>query len=260
MLFACCYRSPTPTATSNENNERLNRLLRTIALKKYSHRCIVGDFNYRDINWTNWATPHGEDSKEHKFIETIKDCYYFQHVQEPTRRRGNDQPSKLDLIFTDEEMQISEVKHLAPLGKSDHSVIVFDFHCYLDYSKPKVRFQYPKGDYVNMRKDDEWSVWMDEFKKLSLEENIDTLWNNLKKKVIDAREKFVPQKHSTNTPSWKSKNNYPLSKNTRTAIKEKNKLHRKWMSSIDIEQSLQLRLKYAKARNKVKTRVCYGVQ
>ena len=46
MPFACCYRSPTPSATTNKNNEKLNQLLRLIARKKYNHRCIVGDFNY----------------------------------------------------------------------------------------------------------------------------------------------------------------------------------------------------------------------
>ena len=125
MLFACCYRSPTASSTSEKNNERLNRLLLTISKKTYSHRCIVGDFNYRDIDWCSWTAQHGEESKEAKFIETIRDCYFFQHVQQATRRRGNDQPSRLDLIFTDEEMQISDVKYLSPLGKSDHNLIVF---------------------------------------------------------------------------------------------------------------------------------------
>ena len=101
MLFACCYRSPTQGSLSNENNEKLNQLLRVIARKKYSHRCIVGDFNYKDINWTSWMTGHAEESEDQKFIDTIRDCFFFQHVQQFTRNRGNDQPSTLDLVFTD---------------------------------------------------------------------------------------------------------------------------------------------------------------
>ena len=53
MLFCCCYRSPTIDDTSDNNNDKLNRLMKTISNKKYSHRCIVGDFNFRHINWTN---------------------------------------------------------------------------------------------------------------------------------------------------------------------------------------------------------------
>ena len=51
MIFGCIYRSPSHNSNLVENNEKLNSLLRTISLdKKYSHRCLVGDFNYKTIN------------------------------------------------------------------------------------------------------------------------------------------------------------------------------------------------------------------
>ena len=56
LLFGCIYRSPTPTSDFIENNENLNRLLKTICTKSYSHICLVGDFNYKDINWKSWTT------------------------------------------------------------------------------------------------------------------------------------------------------------------------------------------------------------
>ena len=115
LLFACCYRSPTPSETSEKNNERLNQLLKYIAQKKYSHRCIVGDLNFKD--WSTWTTVHGENSVEAAFIDVIGDCFYYQHVEEVTRRQGNDNPSLLDLVLTDEQMQVSEVLHHAPMGE-----------------------------------------------------------------------------------------------------------------------------------------------
>ena len=166
MLFACCYRSPTRTHSSEENNEKLNRLFHAISLKKYSHRCIVGDFNYRNNNWVTWTTNHGEDSTEAKFIETTRDCYFYQHIEQVTRTRGNDNPSLIDLVFTDEEMQISDIQHLSPLGKSDHSVITLTFNCYLDYSKPKERYLYNKGDYDEMKKHLASSHWAQEYSVL----------------------------------------------------------------------------------------------
>ena len=51
MLFGSIYRSPTVTDTSNDNNENLNKLLKCITSKKYSNKCLVGDFNFKDINW-----------------------------------------------------------------------------------------------------------------------------------------------------------------------------------------------------------------
>ena len=147
LLFGCFYRSPTLSNMSEQNNGNLHKLLRCISRKKYSHKCFVGDFNYREINWISWTTPCNEDSNEAKFAETIRDCYLYQHIDESTRRLGNDEPSLIDLVFTDEDMQVSDVTHHAPLGKSDHRVITFKFNCYLDYSKPKEQYVYENADF-----------------------------------------------------------------------------------------------------------------
>ena len=106
MLFGCIYRSPTHTTESDVNNNNLNALVHHIASdKKYSHICLTGDFNFK-INWQQWSTPYPENSKE----ETLRDSFLYQHVLEPTRRRGTNKPSILDLIFTKEESQIMELK------------------------------------------------------------------------------------------------------------------------------------------------------
>ena len=99
------------------------------------------------------------------------------------------------------------------------------------------------------------SYWLDEIKALAINKNIESLWKNLKHKLMEVRNKFVPKKCTPSTPSWKSKNQYPLSKITRKAIKEKNRLHRKWMSSTMEEEATKLRLDYSKVRNKVKALV-----
>ena len=88
---------------------------------------------------------------EAKFIETIRDCYLHQYVEKVTCRHGNDNPSLIDLVFTDEEMQVSEFVQHPPLGNSDHNVITFKFNCYLDYSKPRDVYAYTKGNYEAMR-------------------------------------------------------------------------------------------------------------
>jgi len=55
--------------------------------------------------------------------------YLFQHVQEPTRHR-NSNSSLLDLVFTNEEGMISDIKHLPGLGLSDHICLQFALTCY----------------------------------------------------------------------------------------------------------------------------------
>ena len=49
LLFGCVYRGPTSSESSKQNNDKLNSLLKSISSKKYTHRCIVGDFNFRHL-------------------------------------------------------------------------------------------------------------------------------------------------------------------------------------------------------------------
>ena len=92
LLFGSFYRSPMPTITSDVNNENLNKVLTLISSKDYSHQWLVGDFNFKDINWVSWTTSRNDESKEFKFIETVRDYYLHQHNEEVSRRCENDEP------------------------------------------------------------------------------------------------------------------------------------------------------------------------
>ena len=145
LIFGCIYRSPTETVTSDENNSNLNLLLRQISSNnKYTHKCIVGDFNYKAINWEHWSTSYGEASKEEQFLEALRNSFLYQHVKEPTRARGTDEPSTIDLILTGEQFQVSNLCYIAPLGKSDHSVLSFTFDCYFESELSTERYNYHK--------------------------------------------------------------------------------------------------------------------
>ena len=61
LLFGCIYRSPTQTESSNDNDSKLNELFKTLANEGYSHICLLGDFNYRDINWELCTTKKSEN-------------------------------------------------------------------------------------------------------------------------------------------------------------------------------------------------------
>ena len=96
----------------------------------------------------------------------------------------------LTLFFTDEGMQISEVEHQSPLGKGDHNVITFKFHYYLDYSKPKDRYAYEKGDYEATRKEVADTNWGEEFIASANDNNIEGHWGTLKSRFIQLRDKL----------------------------------------------------------------------
>ena len=251
LLFGCIYRSPTQSEKSDDNNEHLNKLLQALCTKKYSHICLVGDFNYRNINWKTWTTPNGENSKESKFVEVLRDCFLFQHVEEPTRARGNDDPSLIDLILTNEELQVSDVIHHAPLGKSDHSVITFNYHCYLDFSKPKTCYQYHKADVNGMIDELESSNWKGSFMLEIGNKGPETLWEHLKTKIIELRNKFVPTR-DIKTGINGMKGSFPVNKAVQRAIKEKHILHRRWIKCKGGARQSSTREAYNKSRKKVK--------
>lgn len=50
LILGCTYRSPNSSA---ENVSKLNTLLRDISDMNPSHLLIMGDFNFKEINWKN---------------------------------------------------------------------------------------------------------------------------------------------------------------------------------------------------------------
>jgi len=59
-----------------------------------------------------------------KLIDTLQKNDLQQHINFPTRARGNATPHILDLIITkSNESFIENIEFDAPLGKSDHSII-----------------------------------------------------------------------------------------------------------------------------------------
>ena len=258
MLFGCFYRSPTTSITSDKNNESLNQLLRCLSKISNTHTCLVGDFNFRNINWlsrTPPPPPHNVDSKETKFIEAVQDCYLHQHMEVPTRRRGNDDPSLIDLVFSDEGMQVSDVSYHSPLGKSDHSVITFNFNCYLDYSSDKDKFIYDKADYDAMRIDLLRSNWEYGYLSSVNDKTVEDLWLSLKSKPMGLRKRFVPKKKYSGKPKWTVRVTFPVSKSIQEAIRNKQKQHRQWMAKEGGVEADLARLTYTKASNKVKSMI-----
>ena len=56
----------------------------------------------------------------------LQDNLLTQHVTNPTRARGKDCPSVLDLVIANDDF-VDDIIYLSPLGKSDHTVL--EIHC-----------------------------------------------------------------------------------------------------------------------------------
>ena len=90
----------------------MQKLTRT---SRYNNVCIMEDFNYRKIDWDSMT---GDGSSE-EFLNVVQDGFFIQLVGEPTR--GN----ILDLIFTNNEILVSQVEVGVKFDVSDHHKIRF---------------------------------------------------------------------------------------------------------------------------------------
>ncbi|GAB0182547.1 hypothetical protein GRJ2_000720000 [Grus japonensis] len=77
----------------------------------------MGDFNHPDICWRDKTAEH---KQSRKFLECVDDNFLLQVIEEPTRRGA-----MLDLILTNKEGLVGDVKLKGSLGCSDHKMVEF---------------------------------------------------------------------------------------------------------------------------------------
>ena len=116
LLVGVVYRSPNST---DENNTSLLNLLQVASRSNCDYLNICGDFNFPLIDWSVCRSLESENSLSADFVDLVAELSWYQHAQQSTRFRGS-QNSCLDLILTNEENMVDEVRDLPPLGKSDH--------------------------------------------------------------------------------------------------------------------------------------------
>ena len=100
----------------------------------------------------------------------------FSMLKKETRFRGDDQPSLLDLIFTNEEGVIDAIEHNAPLGNSDHETLECNFKFGVKHEKHyQHKLFFFKGNYTEINTQLSNIDWES---KLA-QGDIDDLWQSL---------------------------------------------------------------------------------
>ena len=84
---------------------------------------IAGNFNHKNVDWCN---EYAEQEYLVDFINTLQECFLYQHVTEPTHHRENTTSYLLDLVLSSEEVMVKELSYHPPLGESDHVVLKFE--------------------------------------------------------------------------------------------------------------------------------------
>jgi len=67
----------------------------------------------------------------------------------PTCQRGSDTPHILDLVIASDNF-LSDISHLSPIGYSDHCVLKFTCHLYIEQANTKDKYNWNNGDYPKL--------------------------------------------------------------------------------------------------------------
>ena len=110
LLIGVCYRPPVC------EEEKEKGLYEVIEKASRESAVIMGDFNYH----INWEESEGERAQDKKFLDLVNDAFLQQRVSEITREGSK---YILDLVLTNEENMVENIKVGENFSKSDHKII-----------------------------------------------------------------------------------------------------------------------------------------
>ena len=82
ILLGCMYRSPNSTPA---NNHKLLNILSQACTVPKTRLLVVGDFNFREIDWVLGVANCSENHPASCFLDAVSENYLIQHVDQPTR-------------------------------------------------------------------------------------------------------------------------------------------------------------------------------
>ena len=146
------YRPPGSTSEEFQLfREQLDYIRTHHKGKKLPSVHVLGDFNFKDIDWPDRLSKSGltlSQSEGQILIDIMNDHGLEQMVHFPTREKNI-----LDLILTTLPGQFQDVH--SPDKLSDHDIVSGTLKIYIPpIKKPRRKvYLYQKGDYESMRKD-----------------------------------------------------------------------------------------------------------
>jgi len=229
------YRSPN---SSEAENKSIEEFFQSIGKKHRERIVVMGDFNRKGIDWHEVTASCDNDMA---FIESVRDSYMTQHIKSPTRGRGSDEPSTLDLLFTTESDVIEEIEIDSPLGKSDHSMIKATLLCQPTVCPEKIAPNYAKANLKKMKK----MLSVNWEKKLAGCKDVDMLWEEFEIAFKAAEKECVPRKIVRTT---KRKTTHYFDRKTLYHRKRKYRLWQRFLETKDVKVYKE----YCRVRNQVR--------
>ena len=116
--------------------------------------------NYKEIDWEREYASH-HDSHLQDFVETLQDCFLYQHVTEPTRNREGEWSNLLDLVLSTDGGMVQDLTYHPPPGGSDHVIIRFNVPLHQSRKIDDLSDQYNiiKANYEGIREELKNRTW-----------------------------------------------------------------------------------------------------
>ena len=157
---------------------------------------IVGDFNCKEVAWEERESNGGPGAWGTKLLELSDENLLIQNVKENTRKRGQDEASRLDLAFTRDEDTIESISYLPPVGNSDHVVIKMELNIGYPIGVEEYKeewYNYYKANYGLMKTYFARANWEELYEETSVEGK----YRKFREIYDKAVETYVPKKKET---------------------------------------------------------------
>jgi len=162
----------------------LNRICDNINSIDTTNCILVGDFNFRQINWD---TNEASSNLARRFLDCVNENLLVQVVTDPTRNQN-----LIDLALVGDADMVESCEVRDPLGNSDHNTIWLKMR----YPVPKINvapykvYMYSKGNYGDFNQDISDMDWDSIF----LKKSVDDCWTIIKDTYQRLLDKYVPYK------------------------------------------------------------------
>ncbi|GAB0209274.1 mitochondrial enolase superfamily member 1 [Grus japonensis] len=193
IIVGVCYRPPDQGDRADE------ALYRQIGAASRSQALVLmGDFNHPDICWRDNAAGH---KQSRKFLECVDDNFLLQGIEEPMRRGA-----MLDLILTNKEGLVGDVKLKGSLGCSDHEMVEFR----ILRAARRARSKLPTLDFRRA----DFGLFRDLLGRIPWDKALEgrgaqDSWLVFKGHLLQAQERCIPAKKksgkTTKRPPWMNK-------------------------------------------------------
>lgn len=206
LLICVIYR---PESNTDAQNSQCFNLIRSFQTTNAQRQLIVGDFNFKDVNWSDYVWPRNCDS----FMESVHDAGLYQFVTFATRERNT-----LDLVFSNEPYLVTEPTPVPSLGKSDHFGVAFKLDIGSFRPQPpasKRNFNKVNWDSFRLL----LSALLQDFDPLG---NPNDMWTIISDSIRICIQSFVPTCTSLDTwkPPWADARCFCALQNERTKLRK----------------------------------------